>query len=235
MLTPPLFCHQLHMQDCDKFYIFRDHVFEPCVTWYDHGEIKKCKHGVPVRCIDPPPPLPQPPQPEPPLPPFPPPSPPRPPPSLRPSPPPPYPAGTPYAPPPPPDRFVKTAGIDLRLGGGSFRFIGANIPWLLARASAGDAGELEVQALLGVQSCAYQSGKKIPAFDQPQTIHPSALAPVAPGTRCTWPCGEAKAPLPIRLHSTGLVLLCSLQSQRHPDKTTPQEETIEKMKCGGEV
>eukprot|EP00965_Chrysotila_dentata_P034073 1134861-Pleurochrysis_carterae.AAC.1 len=94
-----------------------------------------CRHGDALQCSEPPPPLPPPPPSSPPLPPSPPPSPPRPPPSPRPARPPALPAGTPLSPPPPPDEFVRAIGSELKLRGNSFRYFGANVPWLLAAAA----------------------------------------------------------------------------------------------------
>ena len=145
-----LSCTRLSYSQCDHWYAYYDHRFHPC-TWI--WEEDECGVGPPVDCIDPPPPRSPPPPPNPPWPPFMPTSGPLPPPLATPSPPPSYPPGK------APTitgrtRFIQAEGFDLQMiDGGSFRFIGANLPMLLrdaAHEGEGPAGNYpSVDAALG--------------------------------------------------------------------------------------
>ncbi|KAL1519690.1 hypothetical protein AB1Y20_023200 [Prymnesium parvum] len=146
--SPPRTCSELSLQECERYYVFVHRAFEKCVR-----EQRTCAHGPIVDCIEPPPPLPPnfPPGPPPSSPPLLPPSPPRfPPPTPRPPPRPPAPPAPPSEPPSPtrppaipphpsipPDSFVHAREKNLVILGEEFRFMGANIPWLLTEIMEG--------------------------------------------------------------------------------------------------
>ena len=151
-LHPPRHCDQLALKECFQYYVSDPHYqFFPCQMGSggniqcEQGVAAACDHGAPsppppappppVLPPSPPPPSPSPAAPPPPSPP-PPPTPPCPPPS----PPrvPPSPSLPPLPPPQPPSPFVMTNGVALVLDGLPFRYVGANIPSLLADAVAGD-------------------------------------------------------------------------------------------------